>query len=128
MRLQNFGLRVDENIEPAVIHFLRQEGFDVVESVKALQSGASDVEVLDAAYLQGRAVVTHDRDFGGLALAAKRPFVGILFLRPGHIRASFTIESLQTLLYRNLDLLPPFVIVVERSGVDVHIRVRQQIV
>ena len=127
MTIRDLGLLADENLDADVIEFLRSQAFDVVKSVDLLPAGSADVLVLQASFGQRRVVVTHDRDFGSLAIASKQQFLGIVFLRPGHIRPSFTIESLRTLLARGLELNPPFIIVAEHLGEEVHIRIRQPI-
>jgi hypothetical protein len=43
-------------------------------------------------------VVTHDADFGTLAILQNEPLVGIVYLRPGHIDAQFTVATFQAVL------------------------------
>jgi predicted nuclease of predicted toxin-antitoxin system len=105
---------------------VHSEGFDVVFAVNELR-GASDSQILESSFAQRRIVLTHDRDFGALVITSKQRFVGVLFLRPGHIKPSFTIESLRSLLARNPELIPPFIIVVERTRSEIHVRIRQPI-
>jgi hypothetical protein len=69
-------------------------------------------------------VLTHDSDFGGLALMGAK-FVGIIYLRPGHIRADFTIKTLEAIRESAPDVTPPFILVAERTGDRVRIRLRQ---
>ena len=71
-------------------------------------------------------MVAHDRDFGRLAVAAMEPIVGLLFLRPGHIRPVYTIETIRVVLAADLNVNMPFIIVAERAGDEVKIRVRQR--
>ncbi len=52
-------------------------------------------------------------------------FVGIIYLRPGHIRADFTIKTLGAIRDNAPDVTPPFILVAERTGDTVKIRVRQ---
>ena len=68
-------------------------------------------------------VLTHDGDFGRLGTALDEPFVGILYLRPGPIQPSYTIETLTALLRRNLDLSLQFVVVGQRSGDTIRVRI-----
>lgn len=124
MKLREFRLSADENIQPEVIDWLRTNGFDVKTSFEAGLLGRDDAEVLQAAMTDRRVILTHDRDFGGLAVAQREPFTGIVYLRPGHIQASFTIGSLAALLGENLEMKAPFIIVIQRDGEHVRIRVR----
>ena len=121
----SFLLLADENIHPAVVHFLRQQRYDVWSVVGQGLIGQGDEEVLRAGYDNGRVVLTHDSDFGTLAVAQNRPIVGIIYLRPGHIQPEFTIGTLETIARQSLDVSPPFIIVAERKGQTVRIRVRE---
>jgi len=125
LRLREFHFLADEKVHPAVVAYLRTHGFDVLDVKEAGMTGAGDVALLRAATAAGRVVLTHDRDFGTLAIAAGEPIVGIVYLHPGHIRADFTIRTLSTLLARELDLAVPFLIVAEGTAGAVRIRVRQ---
>ena len=77
------------------------------------------------AHQQERVVLTHDSDFGMLAIAQVEPFTGIIYLRPGHIRASFTIQTIETLAEQPIDVHPPFIIVAEQRDHAVRVRTRQ---
>ena len=124
MRLQDFPLLTDENINPKVVAYLRDQAFNVHDVKQSSLVGMPDLDVIRLAHSQNRVVLTHDRDFGKLAIAALEPMVGIVYLRPGHVEATFTIESLQVLIQKDLNVSPPFIIVAERSANDVTIRVR----
>lgn len=124
MRWRDFAFLADENIHAEVVDFLRDQGFSIAGVESLGLRGASDLDVLRLAHAQTRVVITHDRDFGNLAIASAEPMTGILFLRPGHIRPAYTIESLRAVLARDLDLEPPFIVVAERTGDQVRIRVR----
>ena len=78
MRLSDFGLLTDENIHPAVVAELRAMGFDVRDVCEDGLFGWDDSALLQLALSQGRAVVTHDSDFGALTVARMQPFVGIV--------------------------------------------------
>jgi len=85
LKLRDFPLLTDENLDPDMVAQLRQLGFDVLDVVESGLRGATDVDLLRLATSQGRVVVTHDADFGTLALLQKEPLVALVFLRPGHI-------------------------------------------
>ena len=124
MKLREFPLLTDENIDPDVVAGLRRLGFDVLDVVESGRAGASDVDLLRWATSQGRVVVSHDADFGTLAILQNEPLVGLVFLRPGHIDPQFTMATIQALLNTDPDVTPPFVLVAKRSGIQVRIRVR----
>ncbi len=125
MNLAEYPFLADENIHPEVIAHLRDSGFDLLSVIETGLIGSSDEEILQFAFEAGRIVLTHDSDFGTLALAYHQPIVGILYVRPGHIEPSFTIDSLTTILGRTFSVTPPFIIVGARQGQRVHIRARQ---
>ena len=52
-------------------------------------------------------------------------FTGIIYLRPGHIHADFTIKTLEAIRDNAPEVAPPFILVAERAGDIVRIRVRQ---
>lgn len=124
MKALEFPLLTDENINQNVISFLRDIGLDVESIAEQGKFGLRDIEVLKQATDAGRVVLTHDRDFGGLALMGEI-FVGIIFLRPGHIQTDFTIKTLEAVRDNSPDVTPPFILVAERTGNIVKIRVRQ---
>ena len=124
MRALDFPILADENVHPEVIEFLRKAGLEVDSIAVQANFGLSDSEVLQQATEAGRIVLTHDSDFGGLALMGAK-FVGIIYLRPGHIRADFTIKTLEAIRDNAPEVMPPFILVAERTGDTVKIRVRQ---
>ncbi len=124
MKLRGFPLLTDQNIHADVAKFLRDNGFDVVEVQQAGLVGADDAAILAWAVSQGRVVVSHDADFGMLAIQAGVDHLGIVFLRPGHISPAVTIESVHKLLALDVDVIPPFLVTVKRTGDSITVRVR----
>ena len=59
---------VDENIPPAVAHFLRSKGFDVKEVKEAGIHGICDAEIMDLARQEGRVLLTFDKHFSNILL------------------------------------------------------------
>ncbi len=72
-------------------------------------------------------VLMHDRDFGMMAIAAKKPYFGIVFVRPGQISAEKTIETLNEILSLDIEPTPPFILVAERKPSGVQVRLRQKL-
>lgn len=120
MRLGDARWLTDENIHPDVVAHLRGRGLDVLDVRERGWHGRSDDELLEEAHRQGRVVLTHDGDFGTLALLGRHPVVGIVRIRPGHVRPQVTIESLDRLLGLDLDPSPPFLVVVQAELVRLH--------
>jgi len=121
----DFPLLADENIDPEVVTTLQDRNRDVQTAKEIGLGGATDRDVLRAAHHFGRVVVTHDADFGTLAIRDGEPFLGIVHLRPGHISAPIVLGMLDTVAAMALDLEPPFVIVADRRGSEVRVRVRR---
>ena len=124
MKLTDFPLLTDENIDPAIVHFLRDRGFDVFDVVEAGLFGASDADLMRRAKSETRMIVTHDSDFGTLAILQGEPVIGVIYLRPGHIDPQFTIGTLETLLDADPQVEVPFLLVARRRGNFVTIRIR----
>lgn len=125
MILRSAAFFADENVHPAVVDHLRLTKHDVRTVVDSGHIGSADADLLRLATTELRIVLTHDSDFGRLAIADGEPFVGIIYLRPGHITPEFTIDSLETVMMSHPIVNPPFIIVARRQYDRVHIRVRE---
>jgi predicted nuclease of predicted toxin-antitoxin system len=124
VKLDQCALMTDENISREFVDYLKRAGHDVLDVTESGWAGSSDDRLMNAAWERSRVIVTHDSDFGTLAIGQSRPFLGLIYLRPGHIRAAETIATWQAVAELNLDLHPPFIMVVERSADRVHVRLR----
>ena len=118
-------LLADENIHPQVIQFLRGQGCDIVDTLTLGLGRQADDVILHEAFQNNCIVLTHDRDFGRLAILGRQPMLGIVFLRPGHIDPQFTIATLQVVNAQDFDLSPSFILVARRRGLHVQIRLRR---
>jgi predicted nuclease of predicted toxin-antitoxin system len=121
-----FRLLADENIAPELVLALRDQGTAVCTVHEVGLIGASDAVLLERAKRENWVVLTHDSDFGLLAIRQQLPFFGVIFLRPGHVDVAFSLESLATLRDAALDVEPPFLLVVERRQRRVLIRLRRE--
>jgi predicted nuclease of predicted toxin-antitoxin system len=125
MRLQNYAFLTDENINPIIVQSLRARGCDVFDVVEQRLNGNSDVFLLTLATQQNRIVLTHDSDFGTLVIAEGKPFIGIVYLKPGHILPQFTLQSIEA-IFNEIDFIEnPFIIVAKHNGLSTKVRVRQ---
>jgi predicted nuclease of predicted toxin-antitoxin system len=127
MRPLEFPLLADENVAQEVVAALRQRGLDVVTVMEARLAGRSDREVLLHAHADGRVALTHDSDFGTLAIRSGVPYVGIIYLRPGHLAATFILEMLDAVGSHPVNIDPPFLVVAERKGDVVRVRIRSMV-
>lgn len=124
MKLRDFGLLTDENLDADVVRWLIDAGFDVLDVCLAGLQGSTDGELLRRAVAENRVIVTHDADFGTLAILQGEPVVGLVFLRPGHMNPQFTTGTLGRILAADPDVTPPFILVARRTGDTVAIRIR----
>ena len=121
----SFPLLADENIHPRVVEELHHLGYGIISIFDEQLAGANDNVILEYAHQHGRVVLTHDSDFGRLAILQNHPFTGIVFLRPGHIRVEFTLKTIQIMQEQNLQVTAPFILVAEHTQNAVNIRIRQ---
>ena len=124
MKPLDFPLLTDENIAHEVVLGLRARQRDVRTAADEGLLGHSDIELLARARESGRVILTHDLSFGRLSMFAGTPFVGVVYIRPGHISASFVLEAVDSLLKSSVDVTPPFIALVERRGESVRVRIR----
>jgi predicted nuclease of predicted toxin-antitoxin system len=119
-----YPLLTDENIHPDVVTELRRQGKDVVTAIEMGLGGKMDTIVLATAVAHGRAIITHDSDFGLLAVNAGELSVGLIYLRPGHIQAAHTLQSLRAIEATVGEVEPGFVVVAEHRPGQVRVRLR----
>ena len=81
MKLREIRILTDENISPRVIDFLKDQGIDVLDTKEQKWYGKEDEELLEIAYQEQRFVLTHDSDFGTLAINEGKRNYGIIYLR-----------------------------------------------
>lgn len=124
MNLFQCAFLADENIHPDVITYLRELGLDVLSVSELGLNGQSDATILSTAHDLERVVLTHDSDFGTLAIVEQVPVVGIVYLRPAHIRSTFIIQMIAALKEQAVEVTPPFIVTTVRQAQVVRIRVR----
>jgi predicted nuclease of predicted toxin-antitoxin system len=125
MKPLGFPLLADENIAPYVVEALAGQGKDIRSIHDEALTGGTDLAILRRARELGRVVLTHDSDFGRLAVDRGEDFVGIVYLRPGHLSVAFVLESVAAIEALDEEVSPPFIIVADRRGDVVRIRIRR---
>ena len=113
----------DMNVAVPVVRFLRERGVDVISAREQGWGNLTDSQILAQAHGMGRFVLTHDSDFGMLAVHRRESFTGILYLRPGGRPPDEVIADLSALLDAQIDWTPPL-IAVYRAG---RLRLRRRI-
>ncbi len=124
MRLTDFAILADENINPLLIGMLREKGIDVLHVNEIDLGNTPDYVILSYANQTNRLILTLDDDFGTLVFKNKQPFIGIIRLHPGHLIGAIHIPTLQAIWNADIDYQPPFLLVAERRADQIHIRYR----
>jgi predicted nuclease of predicted toxin-antitoxin system len=124
MKPLEFPLLADENIHPEVLEALTAAGGEVHSVLTEGLAGKEDRSILAHAHSHGWVVLTHDSDFGTLAMREGEPYTGIIYVRPGHIASSFVLETIEAIRALPVEPSPPFVIVAERREQVIRVRVR----
>jgi len=126
VKLSKTSFLADENIHPAMISFLRDNGYDVISVEQLNLTGKSDHAIISEALKTERIIITHDSDFGSIAVAGGEPFTGIIYIRPGHIKGDYAIETIKTVLQQDIEISEGMIIVAQRQNETVKIRIRRQ--
>lgn len=126
MRLLDLPLLADENIHPDLVAELVASGVNIVTVVGEGLGGRDDVEILRHAKERGRVVLTHDSDFGMLAIRRGEPFVGIVHIRPGNLPRGQVREMLDNLTVPDVETQKPFIMVAERRAGVLRVRIRRE--
>ena len=91
---------------------LRLDGHSVI-SVKDSLAGSPDTVVLDAAEQRGMILITHDRDFGTLAILRELPVRGVVLIELERLPLGHQIERLAACIQSHGALFDGQMIVVE---------------
>jgi predicted nuclease of predicted toxin-antitoxin system len=108
-------LVADMDIAAPVVHFLREQDVDILSAREEGWGSLTDSEILAQAHAMARFVLTHDADFGTLAVHRGEAITGILYLRPGGRPPTEVMADVQALMAAEIDWTPP-VIAVYRAG------------
>jgi predicted nuclease of predicted toxin-antitoxin system len=115
MKLDSIHILADENISPKVVKCLRDQGLDVLDVKEERWYGKEDQEILDMALEGHRFVLTHDSDFGTMAIHEGRPFYGILYLRLNDLKPSQVARVCRHVFRQDLEILPGAILVIEET-------------
>ncbi len=106
---------VDECTGPAVARWLRTQQHDVF-SVYETARGMDDDEIVHKAFVDGRILITNDKDFGEKVYRERKPHRGVVLLRLNDERAASKIDAVRRLLAGYADQLADrFVVVTETT-------------
>ncbi len=121
MKFAALKILTDENVSPRVVSFLRQEGMDITDTKEEKWQGKDDEYLLRKAYEHKRFILTHDSDFGTLAINEGNPCHGIIYLRLRNLKVHNIVTVLEKLIHFDRDISDGSLLVVE----DAKIRMRK---
>ena len=87
-------------------------GYDVAYVLER-QAGIPDDEVLQNAFVEGRILLTEDKDFGELVYRLKKPAYGIILIRIDVQERHAKWPRLEALITKHGDRLPGHFVVVD---------------
>ena len=120
MKISSLKFLTDENISPRIVSFLRKKWIDVVDVKEKGWHGNEDKYLMEIANKGKRFILTHDTDFGTLAINEGVPCYGIIYMRLRNLKVSNVINILEKLLVVDKDIPEGSVIVVG----DTRLRIR----
>ena len=110
----------DENIGFGIIKSLRKRGYNV-KSIRDIQLGLKDSEVLLIANKEKRILITTDKNFGELVFVNKLVHTGVILLRLKKETTTEKLRVLTSLFEKQLKLDGKFTVVTENK-----IRIRKR--
>jgi predicted nuclease of predicted toxin-antitoxin system len=119
MKSGNTKFLTDENVSPKVVSFLRSRGFDVSDIKETGLYGLSDREILARAHAEERIVVTHDSDFGMLAINQGVPFTAIIYIRLRNLTPDAVIGVVDRLFETGFEVTNGMLLVLEEDRVRI---------
>lgn len=115
--MNNIKFIADVNVEKAIVDYLLEEGYDVKwipdYNCEMLDEDLLEMEI---AKVEGRILITNDKDFGELVFLQKRLSVGIILIRIKGQKVEVKLKLIKKLFqnYRN-KLLNNFVIITDKK-------------
>lgn len=115
MRPRGLKFLTDENVSPRLVSFLRELGHDVLDVKENRWYGKEDADLLRKAARAKRFVISHDRDFGRLAINQRQPCYGVIYLRLKDQRSANAVRVIREFLSRDPNIRPGTLIVLQES-------------
>lgn len=108
----------DENIERAVVEFLRSKGVEVFYVAETSPS-ISDAVILEYAKKNDMIVITNDKDYGEMLYLNKKISSGILLIRSKIETAQAKVELVRIAIEKAGDKLKGHFVVVSEKGLRI---------
>jgi predicted nuclease of predicted toxin-antitoxin system len=119
MKLQRVKILTDENISPKVVGSLRELGYDVLDIKEQQWHGKNDEAILNIAFQEQRFILTHDADFGTLAINEGKEHYGILYIRLKDLKPSDVTRACETVLQMDIEVFPGTIVVIEETKIRI---------
>lgn len=113
--MNNLKFIADVNVEKVIVDYLLEEGYDV-KWIPDYNCEMLDEDLLEMAKVEGRILITNDKDFGELIFLQKRLSIGIILIRIKGQKVEGKLKLIKKLFqnYRN-KLLNNFVIITDKE-------------
>ncbi|QTA91258.1 DUF5615 family PIN-like protein [Desulfonema magnum] len=121
MKFRSLKMLADENISPRVVSFLREKGTDVADAKERKWHGREDEYLLEKAYSESRFILTHDSEFGTLAINEGKKCYGIIYLRLRNSKVPNVIRALGNLLSLETEFQAGSLIVVDNARIRIRL-------
>ena len=108
----------DENVSRLVVERLRSGGHDVV-SIAETKSGAPDGDILAAADVDGRILITEDRDFGEMVIRQRLGVRGLMLLELDRLSNEMEAATVADVASTHADRLFGNLVVIEPGRIRV---------
>ncbi len=108
----------DENVSRLVIQRLRADGHEV-SSISEMHPGVPDKSVLVTAEVEGRVLITEDRDFGELVVRQRMAVRGVLLLELDKLSNIAEAERVSHIVSTHAEKLLDNLAVIEPSRVRI---------
>ena len=119
MKLASVKILTDENISPKVVYYLRNKGFDVLDTKEQKWFGKDDAFLLAQSLSTKRFVLTHDSDFGTLIINEGKSFYGIIYLRLKSPKTPNVIDVLDRLFFLDIEVATKQILVISEEKIRI---------
>lgn len=119
MKPAEIKVLADENIASKVVTSLRKLGIDVKDVKEERWYGKTDSDLLESAFHESRFVLTHDSDFGTLAINEGKPCFGIFYLRLRNVHPDDVTRVCHRFFSLDVHLYAGTIVVIEANRIRI---------
>lgn len=89
---------IDMSLSPELVLWLREKGYDAIHACEVGLGRASDIQILEHAFKEGRIVVTCDLDYPRLLFLFNFEGPGLILFRGGNYSTKEVIKKMSHML------------------------------